>query len=227
MGRGKPIVLGHISFSTKKAAIAYFQDLLARHDVGDELAEDSLDYRDVRALLTHHPECGQKVGCGIRSFIVRLDSNRNKMFWLRRLDGTETDFSFYSCVNGQGPSLRQEFAEAARMSVSPEIKAHKEQYFRERSNCDGMAPCEETGRLMTIAEAHVDHHPTTFDQIVEQFLDRHGIAPSREILSSPADNQTATTFVCPETERQFIEFHRQFAQLLVVHRSVNLGRKRS
>jgi hypothetical protein len=227
VGRGKPIILDHISFSTKKAAIAYFQELLARHDVEDELTEDSSDYRDVRALLDRHPDCSQKVGCGIRSFIIRLDANRNKMFWLRRLDDTETDFSFYSCVNGKGPSLRQEFAEAARMSVFPEIKAHKERYFRERANGNGMASCEETGRLMTIAEAHVDHHPTTFDQIVESFLETQSIVPSRAILSAPADNQTTTTFICPETERRFLEFHRQQARLLVVHKSVNLGRKRS
>lgn len=226
MAKGKPVELGHRSFPTQKAAIEYFRDLLARHAVGDELAGESADFRDVRAILERHPERDQKVGCGIDAFIVRLDDNANKMFWLRRTDGTETDFSFYSCVKGRGSSLRQEFAEAARFAVFPEMRSHKDLYFAQHSNAEGLAPCEETGVLMCIDDAHVDHHPIPFDQIVEDFLRSFFITPSRNILSSPADNQQTTTFVCEMTEHQFVEFHRQRASLLVVHKSVNLRRKR-
>jgi len=218
---------GHRSFPTKKSATAFFQELLASHNAQDELTGESPDFPDVRALLERHPDRDQKVGCGIGAFIVRLDANGNKMFWLRRLDGTETDFSFYSCVNGRGPSLRQEFAEAARFAVFPEMKSYKARYFAERANDQGMAPCEETEKLMTIADAHVDHYPITFDQIVERFLESESIVPSRAILSAQADNQQTTTFTCRETEQRFIDFHRRHATLLVVHKSVNLQRKRS
>jgi hypothetical protein len=226
MGQVKPIELGHRTFPTKTAAIEYFRSLLAHHAVGDVLCEGSPDFGDVRALLERHPERDQKVGCGIESFIIRLDNNKHKMFWLRRSDGTETDFSFYSCVKGHGPSLRQEFAEAARFSIHREIRAHKERYFSENSDAAGLAPCQETGQPMVFADAQVDHHPITFDYIIDRFLETLGVSPSREILSAPTDRQQTTTFVCADTERHFVQFHRDHATLLVVHKSVNLGRDR-
>jgi hypothetical protein len=226
MGQAKPIELGHRTFPTKKAAKEYFRALLEGHVAGDILCVGSPHFADVRALLERHPDRVQKVGCGIQSFSIRLDSNKNKMFWLRRIDGTETDFSFYSCVKGRGPSLRQEFAEAARFSIHREIRAHKERYFSENSDSAGRAPCQETGQPMEFADAHVDHHPITFNEIIDRFLKIHRVSPSRDVLSMPTDSQQTTTFICVDTERLFVRFHREQATLMVVHKSVNLGRDR-
>src|ERR1051325_5039420 len=118
MAKREAFVAGHLSFPTQKAALDYVRALVARYNPEDEIGEGSADFRDVQAFLQRHPEKEQKVGCGIAAFIVRLDGNGNKMLWLRRTDGTETDFSFYSCVKGKGKTLRQEFAEAARLAVS-------------------------------------------------------------------------------------------------------------
>jgi hypothetical protein len=78
MAKGKLVDLGHRSFPTQKAATTYFQQMLRRHKVGTVLVEGDSDFQDVRALLERHPECDQKVGCGIAAFAVQLDNAGNR-----------------------------------------------------------------------------------------------------------------------------------------------------
>lgn len=226
MARGKPVDLGHRSFQTNKDAQDYFRGEIRKRQVGEVITNDDDFFRDVRSLIDRHPERDQKVGVGIEAFIVTLDENRNKMLWLRRNDGSSTDFSYLACIRGTGKSLHSQFNDAARLAISPDIKECKEDYFQRYSNSSGQSPCQQTGKLMAIGEAHVDHHPVAFKELVQSFLSQTNIVPSREILSAPADEQTATTFTCDTTATLFIKYHRENATLMVVHKSVNLTRKR-
>ena len=226
MVRGKPLDLGHRSFNSQKDAQDYFREMIYQYQVGDVITEGENFFHDIRSLIDRHPERGQKVGVGIAAFIIRLDENRNQMLWLRRADGSETDFSYLTCVRGSGMSLNSEFAQAARLAVRPDISEFKESYFQKYADSSGKAPCQESGILMSIGDAHVDHHPLTFQDLLKDFLSYTNIVPSRVFLSAPADNQTATTFVCNTTEGRFIEYHRDHATLMVVCQSVNLTRKR-
>jgi hypothetical protein len=226
VARGKPVDLGHRSFQTNKDAQDYFRGEIRKRQVGEVITNDDDFFRDVRSLIDRHPERVQKIGVGIEAFIVKLDENRNKMLWLRRNDGSSTDFSYLTCIRGAGKSLHSEFTDAARFAISPDIKDVKEGYFRRCSDSSGQSPCEQTGKLMAIEEAHVDHYPIAFKELVQNFLDQTSIVPSREILSAPADEQTATTFTCDTTATLFIQYHRENATLMVVHKSVNLTRKR-
>jgi hypothetical protein len=226
MARGEPVILKRRSFQSKKEAQEYFRMEISSRDVGTEITSQEEFFADIRSLIERHPEREQKVGVGIEAFIVRLDDNRNKMLWLRRTDGSSTDFSYITCIRGNGMSLRQEFAEAARKTVEPHITEFRDDYVRRFMNPDGQIPCEETGVLMNIKDSHVDHFPVTFQTLVDQFLDQTSIGLTRNILSAPADRQTHTSFVCPKTAAMFLDFHRSNATLKVVHKTVNLKRKR-
>lgn len=226
MARSKPIDLGHRSFPSQKEAQAYFREMIANYQVEDEIKDDDEFFRDVGALIERHPERNQKVGRGIEAFIVRRDGNGNKMLWLRRMDGSETDFSYISCIRGEGNTLHGEFAEAARLAIRPDIVEFKSNYFNQNSDANGKAPCQETGKLISFGDAHVDHYPLTFKDLFQNFLAQTKLVPSREMLSVPQDNQTATTFVCAKTEKLFVDYHRQHATLMVVESTVNLRRKR-
>lgn len=227
MGRREPVDLGHTSFPSKKAAREYFQQQISNHQPGDAILQTDAFFRDVGALLDRHPECEQKIGSGIERFMVILDDARNKALRLRRIDGTETDFSYITCINGYGKSLAAEFAEAARFAIRPQIVAFREAYFAEHADAEGRVPCQETGIPISVEESHVDHFPVTFKQLVRNFLEEFGITPTRAILSAPEDNQTTTTFTCPKTERLFMEYHWQHAELKIVEKRVNLTRKRT
>ena len=224
---GRQVVdLGHRVFQTKAAAQKYFREAISQRQVGEKITEQDPLYRDIAALLQRHPERDQKVGVGLQSFAVHLDAAGNRMLCLERLDGSTTDFSYVSCVRGAGPTLDKELAEAARAAVRDDIAAIKVDFFRQHQNEDGLAPCQETGRLMSIADAHVDHWPLTFEALLRQFCARHNVVAGRDILEYPRDNQTFTAFVCEQTKSLWLEFHRANATLLVVHSRVNLTRKR-
>lgn len=226
MARSKAVILERRSFQSQKEAQEYFRMEISSREVGTEITRQDEFFTDVRSLIERHPERDQKVGVGIEAFIVQLDDNRNKMLWLRRTDGSSTDFSYITCIRGTGMSLRHEFAEAARQAVKPHITEFRDDYVRRFVNSDGQIPCEETGVMMDIENSHVDHFPVTFQTLVDQFLAQTEIIPTRDILTAPADRQTHTCFVCSKTASMFLDFHRSHATLKVVHETVNLKRKR-
>jgi hypothetical protein len=226
MARGNPVDLGHRSFRTQKEAQEYFRGEIAKRVVGAVITSDEEFFQDVRALIERHSERDQKVGVGIDAFIVKLDETKNKMLWLRRTDGSSTDFSYLKCISGRGMTLYSEFTKAARVAIRPDIDECRDAYFRQHGNSDGQAPCEQTGELMAVGDCHVDHFPISFKDLVDQFLKQTGIVPSREILSAPADRQTFTSFTCEKTAAHFVQYHRENAKLMVVHKQVNLTRKR-
>jgi len=68
-------------------------------------------------------------------------------------------------------SAKRRFAGACRTAVQDAIAAFKLECYRQHGNGDGQVVCSVSGKLVRMAEAHVDHAPPhTFDCIVEDFL---------------------------------------------------------
>jgi hypothetical protein len=177
----------------------------------------------LRALLERHPEAHQKIGIGIKRFFRAAAIYGTDCFWLERDDGTRTDFSYQSCVDAKGKSLYQEFAEACKEAVQPELTAAKKKHFAQHGNADGVVRCEITGELIAYSEAHLDHKkPLTFQVIVISFVTANNIEITPGILSRPSDAQFATTFLDKGIEESFRAFHRRIASLRIIKDKSNL-----
>lgn len=91
----KPVKIGPLSFSKKGDANDFLRDMLYKYDLGDKVTDEDA------AILTHlvhmHPEAGEKIGLGIESFSVRTADYGTRCFWVNRVDGTTTKFSFRAC----------------------------------------------------------------------------------------------------------------------------------
>ena len=222
MARGHPVDLGHRIFPAKSSATAHFKAMLNRYSLGAAVTAD--DHADLLALLLRHPESERKRGSGIAGFFVGSSLEYGgRCFWLRRSDGTTTDFSYLSCISARARTLRQEFAEACRNAVFPSIASAKSRLFADGAAPDGTVDCEASGVRLTQNEATVDHKPPmTFQVLVETFLCANEITPSREMLTIPADQQVTTRFVDAQVEAAFVAYHNRAAQLRVVARRENL-----
>jgi hypothetical protein len=216
------VQVGDLEFRTKKAAKDFFKDMLARYADGDDISDE--DSAQLDKLLERHPEAAQKIGCGIKRFFRQRTEKGTSCFWLERTDGTKTEFSYPTCLDAKGKSLYQEFAEACREAVQPDLIATKRDHFGKHADDEGKVACDVTDQMIRFDESHLDHKkPMTFQVIVRTFIAANSIVPSREMLSEPRDQQFSTTFVDHEMADKFREYHHSLAQLRVIKSRLNLS----
>lgn len=127
-------------FRTKKSAKEHFRNMLARYSDGAPIEGE--DEADLFSLLARHPEVQDKVGVGIDGFYADQGFMGTRCFYLRRHDGSTTDFSFNSCVDGRAPTPQQEFLEAARMAVQAQIRQAKRRHYEANKGPDGTVLCD-------------------------------------------------------------------------------------
>lgn len=75
--------------------------MLYRHAVGARIPDP--DAAELGWLLERHPEFRDKLGAGIDYFSVRNALYGTCCFEIVRKNGSTTDFSFHSCVDGKTP----------------------------------------------------------------------------------------------------------------------------
>ena len=203
-----------LHWPSKKAAKAFFRSMLDGYSDGDTVTQQDAKY--LMDVLAMHPEAEVKIGCGVK----RLYKDK-ACFWLERLDGTRTDFSYRYCISGKPPTLKREFLNACRQAVRDDLMATKGEILERIGSTDRMVKCSVTGKIIPFADVHLDHAaPMTFEVIVKTFLAAHKIKP--EDLSPPGDKQWVTRFTNKRLEQDFPDYHNKVAVLRIVSSQVNL-----
>jgi Protein of unknown function (DUF3223) len=165
---------------------------------------------------------------GINVFLRKrngFDGFSTPGFWVRRTDSTETDFSYIWAVKGQPKTNAQEFYEACRSAVAADLSAAKRNHFKAFGDSNGSVPCELTGDLISLDEAHLDHAYPSFGHLVVTFRAARGWQHEVPVgvLSVPADRQTSTTFIDPQISEAFSAFHHNAALLRIVRSKANMS----
>lgn len=88
--------VGGLDFHTKKAVTEHARAVL--HRWPPKLPIFGPDELFVRDLLVHHPRAEEKIGPGISGVFIGLGEYGNHQFNIRRVDGTEDNFSIKQCV---------------------------------------------------------------------------------------------------------------------------------
>lgn len=94
----KKITIGEESFTTQKAATIFVRDLLNCQPLKTAIPEPQHSF--LCALISRHPNAAEKIGVGIQHFTVEFAMHGTRCFYLTRVDGSRTEFSFYKCVRG-------------------------------------------------------------------------------------------------------------------------------
>lgn len=96
MARGKPVVLETRTFATRLAATEHFGTMLDGYQPGDRVSDS--DAAELASLLNRHPECDEKIGCGVDHFEVQIADYSTQCFRVVRTDGTWARFSYHACI---------------------------------------------------------------------------------------------------------------------------------
>lgn len=173
----------------------------------------------VLELLARHRNAQQKIGAGVQRIEVRRVKPYNTYgFYIVRVDGTGTDFSYKECLDPSTPMQR--FTAACRTAILHQRNAVRDAAFAEYR----LIKCLITGETISRETCHVDHaEPWTFDAIVASFVESHVIDVSTTPLSGGGDNETQQSFADERMTYAFCAFHKERASMRVVSKRANLS----
>lgn len=194
------------TFSTKKAALAYCSALLK-----NGISED--DFPFLHDLLLRHPNAELKIGPGVESFYIG-SCEYGDCFWLRRVDGTKTDWSFRQCFQPLKPETKT--SQAFRQVVRPQILQFKDDLEWPRR-------CALTDVLIERDAAHADHI-VPFRVLLDNFLTDLGLTLADLPTVEQDDGETSRTLQNTDVARQWYEYHAKHARLQAVSVHANLSR---
>jgi hypothetical protein len=218
MGKSTPIQIGFLSFKSKKEAKDYIRLLFSKYENSERIkdTDDTL----LRDLILLHPESEAKVGIGISHFTIELDQEwgTTRHFVIIRDDGSSTDFSFHTCIDGTND--RQDRYSAMRNAVAYQVVDFKALEF----SGDVLPICFYLKCTLTESEAHVDHEaPQTFHVLANAWLQANGLKIEDLELVDNADNQWIRKLRREDQIKSWQEFHLSRAKLRIISKRANLS----
>lgn len=203
-----PIEVAGRIFPTKGALGSAVREILYRYPPGSTVTGAD-DDAFMRALIQRHKHAREKTGAGIDRFEVRMNL-KHPGFWIIRVDGTETDFSYLQCITST--MHRSDVLHAFRLAVAPDAIAYVVAAFR-----SGPVQCGVCAAMLPDRNrAHADHFPVTFINLAESFASAWP-GGFEGVLLTRADGQmgSALTDDCYAAWRAYHSEHARFRMLCV------------
>lgn len=209
-------------FGSQTELVDYVRKIIGRYPVGTAL--NDADSAFMLDLLQRHPEAKQKIGSGVVSIFIAENpvypGERARGFWLRRRDGSKTDFSYRECIRPATPEKKA--LSALRAAIEPDTIAFKQAVF-DRSP-DGLVRCPDTGEWLTFTTSHVDHKaPKTFDKLARQFLQAFGLSFADVAVVPSSDGKIGDRMADETLRSLWVRYHNENAILEIVSAKANLS----
>ncbi|MDF1741137.1 MAG: DCL family protein [Verrucomicrobiales bacterium] len=214
MMAGQKTIIGELEFSGKGKAKDFFKAILNAGEVGRRV--NDMEFEHLMDLLIRHPRADEKIGSGVESVSISCHSKYgNRFFKLHRIDGTEDDFSYPKCIDGDHNPIT-EFSYACRRAVEKRLHRWKTQQM------DGnYLKCAITGESLTFSQAHVDHKsPLTFSVIAKSFMVANSIDLAK--LEYNRIGIIGVEFSDKALAEKFDLFHTKMAILRIISAKENL-----
>jgi hypothetical protein len=214
----KAVVIASLQFPTKKLAKEFFREIRDRYADGCRIGDE--DDRYLRDMVAIHPEAETKIGCGISHFTVETEVlfGRTRHFMIHRIDGSSTDVSFLSAIDGRNE--RRDRLEALRRGIENQIVLFKQSALF----AAGPKICPLRGVPITEDAYHVDHTPPrTFIRLVDEWLAQEFLRIEDVEITPPSDNQIVTEMTADDQKRSWQDYHRENASLRLLSPLGNLS----
>lgn len=178
MGVRKPVNLPSKQFPSRKAAKDWVRDEIKDHYGLEEVVTDPLHVAVLFDLLDRDDDAADKVGAGVEEFFIRLTSLGDghiqyvkrdaRGVWIRRIDGSEDDWSYTSAVDQEG--IRSDVKDALRAVINEERLA-----FRESAFAIGQVKCARTGVVIgALQDAEIRYANPSWAKLTEDFAKDQG-----------------------------------------------------
>lgn len=221
------ICLGDHTFTSKQDARKFIRFILRCPEYWSEYiqltkfgdcSKDSL-HGFMLALLDRHPESITMIGVGVKYFYVAKSEHGTPCFWLKRINGTKTDFSYLSCLSGKAVNVNKQVSQAFRLAVKDQLRRSKERFFQKYGDS---VECEVSEVTLYRDTCHMDHmYPLTFEVLVRTFLAARNIKYSPLLIEAPRDGGSHYILKNKDLASSFRRFHKAVAVLRIVSPEAN------
>ncbi len=94
----KAYAIAEKEFPTKTATIEFIKSILYKYNLNDKVMGEDFDF--VLALLKRRPDHEEKIGVGVKEFIVRRHEKwyNTRCFYVVRTDGSKEAFGYRGCL---------------------------------------------------------------------------------------------------------------------------------
>lgn len=244
----EPIIIGNKSYKFKKDALAYYQNILNSYNFGECVSEEHLD--DLIDLINYNislyskeiPDKSDVEVANIEEEIITseeaTDSSEeevfiediriakvqydSKCFEVVYTDSTTCLMSYILYLSRTKPDPAKDFNRACRNAIQNDMRLVKLRYFQLNSK-KGHVKCQETGELHKWVDLVVDHRqPNTFSMIVERFKELKQIDVDK--IEYDFDEGNKLLFKDKSLMQDFVDYHKEKANLRVVKKEKNLSR---
>lgn len=213
-----PIDIAGERFRTKKALTERVRAVLHGGDAPRRLDADEETL--IGELLKFHPDAPTKVGCGVGHIEIRWNPPyHSRGFWVVRLDGSATDFSYIDAIKADKHTQRERLIDACRFAVRPVLRAFAEEFFAQAQT----PTCPILGVPLDPTTAHVDHAPPyTFLRIFESFVLLNGLnVDDVSLTDHSTDGVLVPLFKNTSLRDRFVAYHHSVALLRVISPEAN------
>lgn len=219
MATAIPVMFRGELFPSKKALKNYLGDHVREMPTRTPL--EGFDLELAFGVLDLHYNGIEKAGCGVEMIELRLNAFREREFWLRRVDGSEIDFTWAKSMDGP-LSDRTHVLGALREVIRPQIKEFRRRFFESNRT----PVCALTGApLRDDKHTHIDHHDPLFVEIADGFVEKRGGLEAIK-WGEPRDTSSLANMTDQLQIAAWKSFHREHAVLRAVTKAANLTRPR-
>lgn len=224
MSRNKFYIGGEV-FLTKKSLTERCKSILNSSPIKGILTGSERDI--VKGVVNLHynskiKTLGKDFEVGVRLCTV---NKKNRQFYIKRHNNSTVDFSYVKAIGGIKSKLTQ-VKEALRWSVVEQVVAYKREYFRLNQDSRGYVICPETLLKVNIRESHLDHYPTTFEEIAHDWVKSLGMSSEDFVIINGGKDGEISLLEDPSLVDSFRSYHYLNANYRVVLNKVNTQRKR-
>ncbi|MBB1090447.1 DUF3223 domain-containing protein [Rhodopseudomonas palustris] len=205
-----PVVVGRVTFPSKKSANSKVQEIYSRHTSG-VCPLTGADLEFALDVLDLHPQRASIIAEGCTGIVVKQASDQKTRCLAVIQDNGEMEEFSARVALGIAP-CKPMLSAAARNAVAKQI-----QEFKARAFAQGSVLCATSGARLSFEDAHVDHAPKwTFKAIVEAFKQEHPDTPITHL-------GTQDLFQNSSDADAFRAFHDVRAHLRIVDKKENLS----
>jgi hypothetical protein len=159
----KKYYIGELEFNTKKKCEDYTRNIISELGCGI-INKDNHQFIFFDNLIKNHPNYDSKKGKGIDYFYIQRNSMVNNYYemGIKRIDDSETDFSWIRCCKFKNRNTRDDLVIAMRTAIKDDTISYKKKSKLICNYCKSENECYEN--------YHVDHHNPSFQVLKDNFL---------------------------------------------------------
>jgi hypothetical protein len=213
--------IGKLEFKTKKECENYTRNII--YNLGCCIInKDHPQFNFFDNLIKNHPNYEDKKGIGINYFYIQPNPFIKKYYqtMIKRLDDSDTDFSWIYCCQFKERTAYNELIRAMRIAIKDDIINYKQKQSKLICNF-----CKNENELYE--NYHVDHNNPSFQTLKDNFLQ----SIKNTIPSLFDDCKIYNTPIFKDKDKDFknewIEYHNKNCNLQILCRDCNLKKSKT